>query len=299
MAPKLFFLSCLALLIAACATATPFAISGGAQQNATIEGDSGFFEGMPTPGGYAFLEAINGKNISSSASSAMVPPGTYKVSVECEIHAGSQFIQGSQTITFTVEAGHIYKFAVDPAEQKVSGHSVMTKIFGDEVEVCKPFVYDATGGAGPYPETAHVTNPPGAGSDWNGSGKAYGGHFIQDWVPKLQSEDHWNEMLEIEYWSKLMFPETADQLFHARIDSAEKQCPGIHLTVLSETSDDVYFILENSSCAASPVREQLARFMTGHYGVYEVSYLSINPITDADKTAWLQALHNANTITQH
>ena len=300
MTSKLLILSCLALLIAACATATPFAITGGPEQNAIIQGDSGFFEGMPTPDGYAFLEAINGKSVGGSDSSALVPPGKYTVKIDCEIHNGSVLLQGSQDITFTVEAGHTYKFDVDPSHETISGHSFFAKMFNNEgANSCGPFAYDATDGASPYPETVHVVNPPNTGSHWKGSGKAYGGHSIQDWVPELQDEDNWNEMLEIEYWSKLMFPQTADDFFHSRIASAMKQCPGIQITVLSESDNDVSFQLENPGCALNKVHTQLSRFMTGKYGVYEVSYLSVNPVSDANKSAWLQALHNANTVIRH
>lgn len=287
-------------ILTACATATPFSISGGSQQNAIIKGDSGFFSGIPTPGSYAFLETINGKSIGGSDSSALVPPGTYAVKVDCEIHNGSIFLQGSRIITFTVEPGHTYEFAVDPSHETISGHSFFTKMFNNEgANSCKPFAYDATGGTGPYPETVHVVNPPNAGAQWNGSGQAYGGHSIQDWVPKLQSANHWNEMIEIEYWSRLMYPKTADALFHSRVASAVKQCPGTQLTVLTESTDQVIFEMAAPTCAANKVRTQLSRFMTGEYGIYEISYLSINPLNDADRTAWLQALQNAKTVIRH
>lgn len=298
---KLLIPACVALLVAACATATPFTTQGGLQENALVEGDSGALGWLPGNHNLVYIESINGKKVAGSDSKVLIPPGEYTFGLQCEIDIaafGTQMYPGSQNLTFKVEAGHTYKFMADLAKKTRPGNSYFTKIYNNEkVNSCSAFAYDATGGAGPYPETVHVV--PTGGMQWTVNGQASGGHYIQDWVPKLQSEDHWNEMLEIEYWSKLMFPESADRLFHKRIDSAENQCPGTHLTVLSETNDDVYFILQNPSCAASPIREQLARFMTGHYGVYEVSYLSINPITDADKTAWLQALHTANTGTQH
>lgn len=301
MTPKLLMLSFLALLIAACATATPFTTQGGAQDNALVEGDSGALGWLPGNHNLVYIESINAKKLGSSDSKVLLPPGKYTFGLECEIDLvafGTQMYGGTQNLTFTVSPGHTYKFLADLAKNTRPGNSYFTKIYNDEkVNSCKSFVYDATGGAGPYPETVHVLPPDGA--QWKGDGQASGGHSIQDWVPKQQNEDHWNEMLEIEYWSKLMFPESANQLFHARIDSAEKQCPGTQLTVLSETNNEIYFELESPSCTASPLRAQLTRFMTGQYGVYEVSYLSVNPIAAADKTAWLQALHNATTVTQH
>lgn len=289
---------CIVFTLAACATATPFATNGGTQQNALIEGDAGVMASIPTPGSYAFLEAINGKQVNGSDSKALVPSGKYTFNVDCEFHNGSELIQGNQNITFAAEAGHIYKFSVNPSEQSVSGHSFLTKIFGNEIDTCKPFAYDATAGSGPYPETVHIV-PPYEPSNWKGSGKAYGGHSVQDWILEGEDKDNWSQMVEIEYWSKLMFPESADQLLHARIATAEKQCPGTQLTVMSETNNDVYFELDDANCAASKIRAQLSRFMVSQYGVYEVSYLSTQTITDADRTAWLKTLHNANTMTRH
>lgn len=294
---KLLILSWLALLIAACATATPFTTVGGQQDNALVEGDSGFFSAVPTPGSYAFLEAINGKKIAGSASKALIPPGTYTFKVACQIDFGP-LVLGGGDVTFAAKVGRVYKFAADPTTQEVTGHGFLTKIFGSQVNTCKPFAYDATDGKGPYPESVHLV-PAYAPSNWVGHGKAYAGHSIADWLPKGQSESDWTQMVEIEYWSSVMFPETVDQLFQARIDSADKQCPGIQLTVLSKTYEDIYFELEDASCTGNPVRFQLSRFMTGQYGVYEVSYLSTGTITDSEKAAWLQALHNTTTVIQH
>ena len=302
MTPKLLILSFLALLIAACATATPFTTQGGAQDNALVEGDSGALGWLPGNHNLVSIEAVNGKKIGSSESQVLLPAGKYTFNLHCEIDTtmfGAEFYPGDQNLTFNVDAGHVYKFIAELAHNTRSGDSFSTKMYNNEkFNSCTAFAYDATGGAGPYPETVHVVNPLNAGTQWKGSGRAYGGHSIQDWIPELQDEKNWNEMLEIEYWSKIMFPESADQLFHTRIDSAEKQCPGTQLTVLSETNNEIYIDLESPSCSASPVRAQLTRFMTGQYGVYEVSYLSVNPISAADRTAWLQALHNATTVIQ-
>ncbi|MGH8306721.1 MAG: hypothetical protein ACRER0_00455 [Gammaproteobacteria bacterium] len=299
---KLFILSCLALLLAACATAVPFTTAGGPQSNALVEGDSGAFGWLPGNHNLVYIEAINGKKIGASESQVLIPPGEYTFHVQCQIDMvlfGTQMYMGAQDLTFKVEAGHIYKFIADLSKNTKPGNSFFTKMYNNEkLNSCSSFVYDATGGAGPYPESVHAV-PPDNSLQWTASGRGYGGHFIQDWLPKGQSESNWSQMLEIEYWSKLMFPQTADELFHSRITSATKQCPGTQLTVLSETYNEVYFELEVPSCTENPVRLQLSRFMTGQYGVYEVSYLSVKPISDTDKAAWLQALHNANTVIKH
>ena len=291
------------LLLVACATAQPFQLSGDQQDNALVVGDSGGLSWLPGNHNLVFIESINGKKLGASESQVLLPPDNYTFNVNCEIDMvlfGTQTYYGAQTLTFKVEAGHTYKFIADLSKNTVSGNSFFAKIFNNEkVNSCTAFAYDATGGVGPYPETVHVVNPPNDGSQWKGSGRAYGGHSVQDWIPELQDEKTWNEMLEIEYWSKLMFPQTADELFHSRIASAMKQCPGTQLTVLSESDNDISFELEGGSCVGSPVRSQISRFMTGQYGVYEVSYLSINPISDANKSAWLQALHNDNTVIRH
>lgn len=290
------------LLLVACATAQPFQVSGGQQVNALVEGDSGALGWLPGNHNLVSIEAVNGKKIGASEVQVLLPPGKYTFNLHCEIDAtmfGNQFYPGDQDLTFNVEAGHIYKFIAELAHHTRSGNSYFTKMYNNEkVNSCAAFAYDATGSAGPYPETVHVVNPPNAGSQWKASGQAYGGHSIQDWVPELQSEKYWSEMIEIEYWSKLMYPQTADELFHSRVASAMKQCPGTQMKVLSESTNQIVFELKASTCAANKVRVQLSRFMTGEYGVYEISYLSINPLNDADRTAWLQALQNAKTVIQ-
>lgn len=291
------------VLLVACATAQPFQVTGGQPDNALVEGDSGALSWLPGNHNLVSIEAVNGKKMGASESQVLLPPGKYTFNLHCEIDAamfGAQFYPGDQNLTFNVEAGHIYKFIAELAHHTRSGDSYFTKMYNDEkVNSCSAFAYDATGGVGPYPETVHVVYPSNTGSQWKGSGRAYAGHSIQDWVPGLQDENNWNEMLEIEYWSKLMFPQTVDELFHSRIASAMKQCPGIQLIVLSESNNDVSFELENPGCAVNKVHTQLSRFMTGQYGLYEVSYLSVNPVSDADKSAWLQSLHGANTVIRH
>lgn len=291
------------VLLVACATAQPFQVTGGQRDNALVEGDSGALSWLPGNHNLVSIEAVNGKKMGASESQVLLPPSKYTFNLHCEIDAtmfGAQFYPGDQNLTFNVEAGHVYKFIAELAHQTRSGDSFSTKMYNDEkFNSCIAFAYDATGGAGPYPETVHVVNPSNAGSQWKGSGRAYGGHSVQDWVPELQNESNWNEMLEIEYWSKLMYPQTADELFHSRIADAKKQCPDTQLTVLSENDNDISFELEGGSCVGSPIRSQISRFMTGQYGVYEVSYLSVNHISDIEKAAWLQALHNATTVIQH
>lgn len=297
------FIIGITLLLAACATAQPFQVSGGQQGNALVEGDSGALSWLPGNHNLVSIETVNGKKVGASESQVLLPPGKYTFNLHCEIDTtmfGTQFYPGDQNLALDVEAGHIYKFIAELAHHTRSGDSFSTKMYNNEqFNSCTAFAYDATGGVGPYPETVHVVNPSNAGSQWKGNGKAYGGHSIQDWVPELQDGNNWNEMLEIEYWSKLMFPQTADELFHSRIASAMKQCPGTKLTVISENDNDISFELENPGCTANKVHTQLSRFMTGQYGVYEVGYLSVNPITATDKTAWLQALNNATTVIQH
>lgn len=237
---------------------------------------------LPVNTADAFLERINGKNIGASESKALLPPGIYTFSVDCQINAGPFMYMGSQKLTFPVAAGHIYKFSVEPGEKNGT---------------CSTFAYDATGGIGPYPETVHFI-PPYDRSDWKASGKAYAGHSIQDWFLNGEDDSHWDQMIEIEYWSRLMYPETADQRYHERVSNAEKQCPGTQLTQMSESTNDIIFELQNTRCVASKVRAQLSRFMTGKYGIYEVSYLSSNPVTQEEIAAWLKVLQNANFVLQ-
>ncbi|MGA9855663.1 MAG: hypothetical protein WBR29_10340 [Gammaproteobacteria bacterium] len=288
--------------LVACATAEPFQVNGGQQNNALIEGDSGAFSWLPVNHNLVFIEAVDGKKMGASESQVLLPPGEYTFSLKCDINLAMWGIQenyGFQNVKFKVEAGHIYKFTAGLANNTVPGDSYSGKMDNSEkFNSCKSFAYDATGGVGPYPETVHVV-PPDNDLKWVGSGNANGGHSIQDWLPKDQSANNWNQMIEIEYWSNLMFPGSIDQFFHLLIESAKKQCPGTQMSLISENADDVYFELENSNCASSKVRTQISRFMAGKYGVYEVSYLSSNPVTGSDKDAWLQALRNAATVTQH
>ncbi len=301
-AGKFTMIAATILVLAACATAQPFQVSGGPQNNALVEGDSGAMSWLPGGHNLVFIESINGKKIGASESQVLLPPGKYTFGLQCEIDFivfGTQTFMGNQNLAFNVEAGHTYKFMAELAKQTVQGNSIFAKTYNDEkANSCIAFVYDATGSKGPYPETVHVV-PPHDPSGWKGSGKAYAGHSIQDWLLNGEDENHWNQMIEIEFWSNLMYPESADQLYHARIADAEKQCPGTQSTRISESTNDFIFELQNSGCAASAARFQLSRFMTGKYGVYEVSYLSSNPVTEGEIAAWLKVLQNANIVLQH
>lgn len=276
-------MACTAILLCACATATPFRLTGGQKDNALIEGDSGMLNTMPVPGSFAFLEKINGKDLNASQSDALIPPGKYTIGVDCQIHAGTLFLQDHQDITFSVLAGHVYKFQTN-IEDRNSG--------------CNTFPYDATGGAGPYPETVHI-DPPANDNQWKGSGKAYGGHSIQDWVPNGQNQDHWTRMIEIEYWSNLVFPQSADEFFESQVIKATQTCPDLKTSITSEKKDDVIYRFDNNDCKSSDIRAQIGRFMTGKYGVYEVTYMSKLPIADTSWKDWLQSLENAHLVEQH
>jgi hypothetical protein len=273
-----------AILLGACATATPFKVSGGQQNNALIKGTAALSFLLPQKN-TADIEAVNGKAIGASEASVILPPGSYTFTVHCQASGffGSTYF-GKRDLTFAVEAAHEYQFESDPP-------------LGDSKE-CDPYVYDSTGARSAYSETIDIPLSVSEKNQWHSlSAGAHAGHTVVDLIPKGQSGNNWQQMIEIESWTKLMFPGTAHDFFQQQAANARKNCPNTRVNVLSESATDVTYEFETGSdCTGTDVRSQFGRFLTGKYGTYHAVFISRIQIPDTDKTKWLAALHSTSIV---
>lgn len=273
----------LILALAACATATPLPVTGGQQDNALVKGTAALSFMANTSA--ADIEAVDGIALKSSESSALVPPGHHSFSVQCTTPAlfGAMNF-GKATLAFDAEAGHIYQFDSDGPQ-------------GDSKD-CAPYVYDATGGRGAYSESVNLPLSKEDAANWHRvQGGARGGHTVVDSVPRDQSGKDWQQMVEIESWTKLMFPGTADSFFQQQVANARKTCPDVRVSVSSENANDVIYGFDiPASCAGTDVRSQLGRFQTGQLGIYHATLISRVPLSDADKAKWMKLLETSTVI---
>jgi hypothetical protein len=282
---KLALASTIFLTLAACATATPFQVSGGEKDNAVVSGTSGLSFLKPN-GDTASIQSVNGKPLGASESSVMLPPGHYTFSVRCFL--GGNLLRaasfGNQDISIDVEAGHQYQFDVDPPD-------------GDSKE-CASYVYDSTDGRQAYSETAHIPLDKGEAGKWKSAdGGAHAGHTVADVIPKGQNEKNWQQMFEIESWTKLMFPGTADAFFQQQVANAKKICADTAVNVILETPDDISYEFEiGAGCSGTQIRSQFGRFLTGKLGIYHAVFISHISVPEADKTKWLKSLHDTTVI---
>jgi len=266
------------LALAGCTTENSY---GGAQpDNALIRGSSPLSFLAPK-GNSASLQAVNGTEVKASQSAIRLPAGHYSFTVSCMASGllGATYT-GRKDLAFDVEAGHVYQLDADGPE-------------GDS-DQCAPFVYDATAGREAYDETADVHMDADAGKNWHSSGAhAHAGHAIADAVPRSESRDHWQQMIEIETWLKPMYAGTADSFFQQQKTNALASCPGTQVTVVSSTPDDVTYELQ--APAGCAVRSQVGRFLTGKFGIYQAVYISRAPLDDAATSQWLKTIQ-ATTI---
>lgn len=265
-------------VLAGCTTANSY---GGAQaDNALIRGSSALSFLAPA-GNSASIQAVNGTPLKASESAVRLPPGHYTFSVSCMASGllGATYT-GRQDIAFDAEAGRVYQFDADPPE---SGSSE-----------CAPYVYDATGGRDAYDETADIHLAGDDAKNWHSSSAgAHAGHTLSDVVPRGQSHDHWQQMIEIESWIKPMYAGTADSFFQKQKANALNNCPGTQVTVVTSTPDDVAYELQApANCA---VRSQVGRFLTGKFGIYHTVFISRTPLDDVSMSQWLKTMQ-ATTI---
>lgn len=267
------------LALAGCTTENSY---GGAQpDSALIRGTSPLSFLAPTANS-ASIEAVNGTEVKASETAVRLPPGHYSFSVSCQAHGfmGATF-PGRKDLAFDVEAGHVYQLDADAPEAGMSE--------------CAPYVYDATGGRNAYDETADIHMDADAGKNWHSvNAGAHAGHAITDAVPRGETRDHWQQMIEIETWLKPMYAGTADSFFQQQKTNALASCPGTQVTVVASTPDDVTYELQ--APAGCAVRSQVGRFLTGKYGIYQAVYISRAPLDDAATSQWLKTLQAVTII---
>ncbi len=293
-------------LLSACATATPFPITGGPQDNAVVHGTPA----IDMLGDSAFIEAVDDQPLKASENSVILPPGSHSFSVRCNasvpVSPGSTEFDtypGKQDITFTVEAGHQYQLMSDPPQDGV-GH-------------CIPYMYDSTGGRGRYSETATVVLD-GKSFDGSSPHQLYGddpqghsrdivlieGSFLEAYLVSSivankpgHFDDDWQQLAEFNSWTKIMFSQSADDQFKLRVTQLGEDCPDVKVTIVSESTDDVTYEFEgDGKCADVNGHSQMGRYLTGPFAVDQVELISYDPLQDADKTKWAQALHDAKVV---
>lgn len=271
---------CGVLALTGCATANPFPVTGGEQENAVVDAHAGL-SFLVNNGNSVYIRSVNGVAVGENFSSVMLPPEKYTLDVVCESPSVGQYGEGKLTIS--VQAGRHYELDFDSAP---------------DGKHCQPFVYDSTGGRGAYSETAHVPLSKEETANWDRlRSNPHAGHAVVDWIPRSQSDDDWLQMLEVESWTKLMFPGTADAFFQQQAANARKACADIQVTVNSESADDVTYEFETpASCSGTQVRSQFGRFLTGQFGIYHAAFISRTPVQDPDRAKWINTLHAVTII---
>lgn len=273
-------LVCGVLALTGCATANPFPVTGGEQENAVIDAHAGL-SFLVNNGNSVYVRSVNGVKVGENFSSVMLPPEKYTLDVVCE--SASMGLYGEAKLTIAALAGHHYELDFDS---------------GPGGKQCQPYVYDSTGGHGPYSETAHLPLSKEETAKWDrlrSSPRA--GHAVVDWIPRSQSDDDWLQMIEVESWTTLMFPGTADAFFQQQVANARKTCADTQVTVNSESADEVTYEFEvPASCSGTQVRSQFGRFLTGTFGIYHAVLISRTPVQDPDRTKWINTLQAVTIV---
>lgn len=292
---RIYPVSAVLLILTACATATPYPVTGGPQANALVKGDSvmdALIPGMTV----VAIESVDGKDIKGTQSSLLLPPGHYTLTVHCVTpgtNAGDDPISIYRDLVFSVVAGHEYTVdgdSVDSGPEGVEVEPTAHIAVFDSIE-CVPYVYDSTGGRDPYSESVTFA-PPG---DWSRvDDDAQAGYAYTEKVPKGQDSKDWRIMLKTESFTRPMYSGSAEDLYQDHVTDRKSKCPNLQVTVRSEKTDDVTYEFDYpSDCRATETHAEYGRFLTGTYGVYRAAVLSRDPVQAADAAAWLAALQSA------
>ncbi len=301
---NLFLPGC--LLLAGCALSGPVPVTPGT--NAVVEATSAVSNAL-SQSNHVTMESVNGKPVGMTESTLELPPGQYAIDAECTAYddAGDVF-SGKGTIDAPLQAGHRYVFTTEDPTKRSLGESfwVLThsgpfkkpsQLEGFLMSLsddCAPFLYDATSDRNPYPEQVTLV-PPTLDKGWKSiADDRHAGHWLVDEIPMDESVTDSKTVMETEYWSKLMYPKSADALFKERMQAIKKTCPDVQLTVSTETDDTVDYDLEITGCASTSVKSELGHYLSGQYGVHRAAVLSRETLTEPDKAAWAQSLKNVS-----
>lgn len=296
-------------LLAACATATPYPLPNGPADAGLVQGTSLTDFLAHVAENTTSIEEVDDKPLKATENSVILPPGHHSFKVRCTAtdqvpsstspgQTDTESYSGTWNLAFDVEAGHQYQFASDPP---ASG-------FGD----CVAYVYDSTSGRGPNSEIATVTLDGKQYSpimflkldsetiqgytravvlvDGSYLGTLWDSLFVRG-KEGYFSGGGWQQLADFTSWTKLTFTEDADGQFQVLLEDIKQECPGIQVTVISESPDDVTYEFEEASkCVYRSGLSQMGRFLTGPLAVHHVELSSAATLQAADKARWIQAL---------
>ena len=301
----------LTLLLAACATSNPYAVDGGADTNATVQGTSYLEHLVPFMESGVIIQAVDGKPLAMDESKVLLPPGQHSFVVTCHVKGKlGETYSGQQDATFTLAGGHAYKFVTeDPnadskAENNLSLLHMLTNTNAGSTEQddlgsskdCESFAYDLTYDSHPYPAVVALV-PPMDSDDWKekASGKR-SGYWWRRIYDKDVDEADAPAYVETEYWSRFAFTDDAHSRYQDRLADIHKDCPSVQTSVISDTPAGLDYELDTPGCKDKPQME-LGRYLSDDHGLHRVAVL-IKPAPSAsDKAAWLKTLDSATIQT--
>ena len=295
----------LVLLLAGCAStvAVGTAADGDASSTALVQASSDMSKLAGRP--YVTITSIDGKTVDGTSFAVAAGHHVFKLRCVLPGPAVAIFVPFSNDYEFSLDAesGHEYQF-------KLGTLAAIDK-------ACTYYIYDHTGGHEPEDESLSVDIDAMQGPWHEFSSDSADGRTARLFLPidQYQLQDHpllgepsldevyfssgWKQLFDIRSFIRLDSPGTADAYFQRAVGAYRRFCTeaGVHVQVMSDTSDDVIFALDLApDCEPAGARVVLGRVVGGKYSMHTAELVSRISLDDATRAAWINILKAATIV---